>query len=555
MAQDLQQILGGKSLMVIVPHEDDEINLAGASIYGAVEAGMRVICVFMTNGDWFYPGGVRMKEAVRSLRCLGVPEENIVFLGYPDGGVQGERNVYVCGQSEPVRAGRHRETYGMASHPEFAWQAYGRHQPYLWNSLLQDMETVLLKYRADILMAADLDWHPDHRLCSMAFETALGRILNRPGNTYRPKVLKGFAYRTAYESADDFNALNLRSTVCCYGSGETARGQGTDNPSLPWENRIRLPVPASCRSRLLRKNPLYRAMCCHASQRMFGRAEKIINGDQVFWLRRTDSLSFVGRWTSSSGDTAGLHDFQVLRPQDITAVSSEMTGRCWRPGPGKAPWCRCTFSASRCVSHMVFHGNPEKSGRILAGEVRFSTGAVYPVGPIPWGGAPAAVSFPAQEVEWVEFRVLRTEGTQAGLAEWEIFEQPDSGLRILQILCDDQFTCDWCADRRRPPVISAYRVGMDNALRWYWNGAPCRLTEIQQRCAALRSPAVVRVEWEKEPRISSEVQIRPRDWKAGAACRWRTIQNRMTQWVERRREKPAHHRAKKLAQKKRRGNG
>lgn len=57
MAQDLQQILGGKSLMVIVPHEDDEINLAGAPIYGAVEAGMRVICVFMTNGDWFYPGG------------------------------------------------------------------------------------------------------------------------------------------------------------------------------------------------------------------------------------------------------------------------------------------------------------------------------------------------------------------------------------------------------------------------------------------------------------------------------------------------------------------
>ena len=39
------------SLMVIIPHEDDEINLAGSLIYGARQEGVPVKCVFLTNGD------------------------------------------------------------------------------------------------------------------------------------------------------------------------------------------------------------------------------------------------------------------------------------------------------------------------------------------------------------------------------------------------------------------------------------------------------------------------------------------------------------------------
>ena len=42
-------------ILVVVPHEDDEINLAGAFIYLAKQKGKQVICVFVTNGDWVYP--------------------------------------------------------------------------------------------------------------------------------------------------------------------------------------------------------------------------------------------------------------------------------------------------------------------------------------------------------------------------------------------------------------------------------------------------------------------------------------------------------------------
>ena len=99
-----QKFFHGNTLMVVIPHEDDEINIAGSLICGAREEGMQVICVFVTNGDYKYIPDVRIREAVRALAVLGVPQEDIVFLGYPDGGGHGEYSVFMHGRKEPVRA-------------------------------------------------------------------------------------------------------------------------------------------------------------------------------------------------------------------------------------------------------------------------------------------------------------------------------------------------------------------------------------------------------------------------------------------------------------------
>lgn len=80
------EFCGDRPLLVIVPHEDDEINLAGSSIIAARKENLRVICVFLTNGDWEYPAFVRINEAIDSLKIMGVSEDDIIFLGYPDGG-------------------------------------------------------------------------------------------------------------------------------------------------------------------------------------------------------------------------------------------------------------------------------------------------------------------------------------------------------------------------------------------------------------------------------------------------------------------------------------
>ena len=72
-------------LLVIVPHEDDELAIAGATIYGAIKQNMAVKVVFTTNGDYYaHEGSIRIREAKKALAVLGVAEENIIFLGYGD---------------------------------------------------------------------------------------------------------------------------------------------------------------------------------------------------------------------------------------------------------------------------------------------------------------------------------------------------------------------------------------------------------------------------------------------------------------------------------------
>lgn len=158
------------SIMVIVPHEDDEVNNAGATIYSAIKEGIDVKVVFMTNGDWVYPAFVRFDEAIRSLKALGVPEEDIIFLGFPDGGTHAERSVYMHGLNGPVDAAGHTETYGVGKHQDYHFNKYGKHQEYTWNGLLDDLKDVILSYKPDALIATDFDYHVDHRMISIAFE-------------------------------------------------------------------------------------------------------------------------------------------------------------------------------------------------------------------------------------------------------------------------------------------------------------------------------------------------------------------------------------------------
>ena len=72
----------GQKVLVFVPHEDDEINVAGSVMYDYVQKGAEVYCVFTTNGDYSFWAKTRMQEAWQSLQILGV--QHVLFLGYGD---------------------------------------------------------------------------------------------------------------------------------------------------------------------------------------------------------------------------------------------------------------------------------------------------------------------------------------------------------------------------------------------------------------------------------------------------------------------------------------
>ncbi len=94
-------------LMVFAPHCDDETLGCAGLIQQTIEAGGHACVVMLTNGDGFRTAvecrthslhvtpadyvdyaGARQQESVRALANLGVPSDNVRFLGYPDQGLQ-----------------------------------------------------------------------------------------------------------------------------------------------------------------------------------------------------------------------------------------------------------------------------------------------------------------------------------------------------------------------------------------------------------------------------------------------------------------------------------
>lgn len=98
----------GDRTLIVAPHPDDEALGGGGVIEKAIHAGKQVKVVIVTTGDGYQSavekkyhvakpmpadyrklGLARHEESMRAMGKLGVPSADVVFLGYPDGGVNG----------------------------------------------------------------------------------------------------------------------------------------------------------------------------------------------------------------------------------------------------------------------------------------------------------------------------------------------------------------------------------------------------------------------------------------------------------------------------------
>lgn len=61
-----KNIFHGSDVMIFIPHEDDEINIAGAAIYGLKQEGFHVTCVLQPMGIEV----IWQKQGYRRLRKL-----------------------------------------------------------------------------------------------------------------------------------------------------------------------------------------------------------------------------------------------------------------------------------------------------------------------------------------------------------------------------------------------------------------------------------------------------------------------------------------------------
>jgi LmbE family N-acetylglucosaminyl deacetylase len=164
----------GDRVLVVSPHPDDEALCCGGAIQLAHEAGAEVWIVHVTSGDGFELdalvveatlrprgaalialGHTRMREALAAAAILGVAEERVVFLGFPDRGL---RDVYRLHEDTPYRSPftlRSQVVYEAAVEPG---------TPFTGGHLIRLMREVFEHVQPTVVLApTPLDGHPDHR--------------------------------------------------------------------------------------------------------------------------------------------------------------------------------------------------------------------------------------------------------------------------------------------------------------------------------------------------------------------------------------------------------
>ena len=64
-----------KKILIISPHQDDEINIAGGILTEITKYNKDVYVLYTTNGDYVFSAKTRVRECLHSCKKLGVDEK------------------------------------------------------------------------------------------------------------------------------------------------------------------------------------------------------------------------------------------------------------------------------------------------------------------------------------------------------------------------------------------------------------------------------------------------------------------------------------------------
>lgn len=443
-----------KKVMVIVPHEDDDLLISGQVLPSMYKNGADVRVVFATNGDKRVSAYIRQSEACNALEKLGIPREKVIFLGYPDG-----TQLYVGKKAYSFSSGRD-HTYAGKGFKDYHFDRFGTHAKYTAENMVDDIESVVLEYRPDYILAIDFDTHTDHRGVSISFEKAMERILKKERG-YTPKVLKSFGYSLAWKSKPDFYALNIKSTVMQDREKNNDPSYETDVPQYRWSSRVRLPIDKKSLSHSILRCSEYKALSEHLSQYAYCYSERIINGDSVYWNRRTDSLTYNADISVSSGDASLLNDFRLIGVGNRTAGPHVKLENCVsrfdKNDAQKAVTVK--FDSPKTVSCVSLYDNFGLNSNILGGVITFSDGSKVEVPALNADGSETRVVFePKHNITSFTFKVTEYEGV-AGLDEIEAFENADYDMGFSLIKLKNADTDDYIYNYLITPDEKSLNLG------------------------------------------------------------------------------------------------
>lgn len=447
-----ERLYAGHSVMVIVPHQDDECNILGGVLEEFTAYGSEVTVVYTTNGDMEVPAESRMEDARNYCAAVGIPAENVIFLGYGDRWQDPQPDIYNAQpEEELISAFGAAKTYG--SDTVKPWRD-GR--TYTRSHICQDIKSVITAYSPEIIFCIDNDDHIGHISTSLLFEEVMGQILKETPQ-YRPLVLKGFAYGTAWFAQNDYFRLNMLATQNLF-----AEPYWQYPAVYEWEDRVRFPVDASILSRSAVNSAGYEKLGLFASQPSArANTPNVINGDKVFWQRRTDSVCNGAQITVSSGNGLHINDFKLVDNKDLKLQHDFYDG-VWIPDQEdteKSVTCRLENPAD--IASIVLYDHPSLGENVLDARIEFDDGTVISTGALRAGGTATRIAVEKQNVQSFTVTLVNTEGEYSGLSEIEAFSNAAQGeLAYVKLMdTDGNFAYDYCIRSGEEAEFALYRSG------------------------------------------------------------------------------------------------
>lgn len=285
--EEMRTSMETAGLMLIVPHQDDEILMAAGVLRRAVKAQIPVKVVMATNGDYgckdFSVGRARLRESREGLALLGLSGEQFEILGYADTGMpeqdsflthlyfeKDEDKIYssACGV----------ETYGLDEQQESCMRRHGKHASYCRRQFKQDLKEILMAERPScIITTSEYDLHGDHSALYRFICEVLDEL--KEEQQYQPFLYTGMVHSNAGD--ENWPARNTAQYDCPAGFEEET--------GLLWKDRISVPVPEEMRFSNGEKNLKYQALLKYETALEPNAYEFLmafIKEEELFWKMR-----------------------------------------------------------------------------------------------------------------------------------------------------------------------------------------------------------------------------------------------------------------------------
>ncbi len=472
-------LYGGKNVLVLVPHQDDEILAAAGVMEEYLHYGSRVNLAFLTNGDQLCAGQTRLQEALAVAQAMGIPSKQVYFLGYGDRCIDGVHLYNLPEEQQIASPAGFDRTYALPEHPPYRDSAYTK------ANMRADLKDLVLELQADVIFCVEVEPHPDHSALSLLLDEVMAEILREEAD-YRPLLLKSSCYATNVYAADDFYRENLAAT-------QNPSGGEFFFDVYNWEDRIRLPVRGDTLSRSIFGCSSYQLLRLHRSQAASANAENATNGDMVFWLRDTNSLLYRAQIETSSGNASFLNDFKLYDCYDVNSLgeSRDLSDNTWRPEADDGEKTAVvTLPQAGYIQRICLYDDPSAKHNVLAACITFDDGSTLSTGALNRNGSATEIPVNKANVQSFTVQLLQTEGEKAGITEIEAYAgQADQGLDFIKLQdMDGNFVYDYFVPEKGSQNFILYTSGVEG---------PFRVSSDNPRCSVIYENGIVSVKCPK----------------------------------------------------------